>query len=145
VPAAKPVWFWVVILLLHAKLVALVVSVMLPVCAPAQFVLGVVAEVIVGLTVLLVTVIEAVAVQPFVPVTVTLYVPAAKPVWFWVVVLLLQAKVVALVVSVIVPVDAPAQFVLGVVAEVIVGFTVLLVTVIEAVAVQPFVPVAVTL
>ncbi len=59
--------------------------------------------------------------------------------------LLLQAKVVALVVSVIVPVDAPAQFVLGVVAEVIVGFTVLLVTVIEAVAVQPFVPVAVTL
>ncbi len=59
--------------------------------------------------------------------------------------LLSQAKLVALVVSVIVPVCAPAQLVLGVVTEVIVGFTVLLVTVIEAVAVQPFVPVAVTL
>ena len=47
-------------------------SVIVPVCAPVQFVLGVVAEVIVGLTVLLVTVIEAVAVQPFVPVAVTL-------------------------------------------------------------------------
>ena len=72
-PAAKPVWFCVAgKLLSQAKLVALVVSVMLPVCAPVQFVLGVVAEVIVGLTVLLVTVIEAVAVQPFVPVAVTL-------------------------------------------------------------------------
>ena len=56
-----------------------------------------------------------------------------------------QTKLVALVVSVMLPVEAPAQLVLGVVAEVIVGFTVLLVTVIEAVAVQPFVPVAVTL
>ncbi len=58
------------------------VSVIVPVCAPAQLVLGVVAEVIVGLTVLFVTVTEAVVVQPFVPVAVTLYVPAAKPVWF---------------------------------------------------------------
>ncbi len=71
--------------------------------------------------------------------------PAAKPVWFCVVVLLSQAKLVASVVSVMLPVDAPAQFVLGVVAEVIVGLTVLLVTVTEAVAVQPSVPVAVTL
>jgi hypothetical protein len=37
------------------------------------------------------------------------------------------------------------QLVLGVVAAVIVGLTVLFVTVTEAVAVQPFVPVAVTL
>ncbi len=71
-PAAKPVWFCAVELLLHAKVVALVVSVIVPVCAPAQFVLGVVAEVIVGLTVLFVTVTEAVVVQPFVPVAVTL-------------------------------------------------------------------------
>ena len=57
--------------MLHTKLVALVVSIILPVGAPVQLVLGVVAEVIVGLTVLFVTVTEAVAVQPFVPVAVT--------------------------------------------------------------------------
>ena len=58
--------------MLHTKLVALLVSVIVPVCAPVQLVLGVVAEVIVGFTVLSVTVTEAVAVQPFVPVAVTL-------------------------------------------------------------------------
>ena len=65
--------------MLHTKLVALLVSVMLP-FGEIQELLGVVAEVIVGLTVLLETVAIAVAVQPFVPVTVTLYAPAAKPV-----------------------------------------------------------------
>ncbi len=57
--------------MLHTKLVALLVSVIVPVCAPVQLVLGMVAAVIVGLTVLFVTVTEAVAVQPFVPVAVT--------------------------------------------------------------------------
>ncbi len=57
--------------MLHTKLVALLASVMLP-FGEIQELLGVVAEVTVGLTVLLETVAIAVAVQPFDPVAVTL-------------------------------------------------------------------------
>ena len=131
-------------MLSHAKVVALVVSVILPL-GVVQEVLGTVIEVTVGFTVLLITVAAAADVQPFASVVVTLYVPAAKPTWFLVAGKPpLHTKLVPLVLNVISPVNVPVQLVLGLVVAVIVGLSVLFVTVAEVIVVQEPAPVMVT-